>query len=113
MARRAGLLAILPALLPERGPPAQLGADLPRGPLGHRLARSAGLVDQEPVAELGVVAVGVEQRVRAIGRGQLGVGDRTGAGRRGPRGLLTIARVVAEDDHQHDTDHGHDGQETA
>ncbi|MCW1250719.1 hypothetical protein ODZ83_11175, partial [Acaricomes phytoseiuli] len=33
---------------------------------------------QEPVPELGVVAVGIEQRVRTVGLPQLGVGDRGG-----------------------------------
>ena len=53
-------------------------ADPPRGPVGHRLALLAGLVGQEPVAELRVVAVGVEQRVRPVRRHPLGVGDRLG-----------------------------------
>ena len=43
---------------------------------GHRLACLVGLVDQEPVAELRVVAVGVEQGVGAVGLDQVGVGDR-------------------------------------
>jgi hypothetical protein len=72
--RRPGQFAFPAAPLPERRP-AQLRAELPGGPLGHRLTRDPGLVDQEPVAELGVVAVGDEQRVGAVGRGQLGVGD--------------------------------------
>ena len=38
----------------------------------------AGLVGEEPVAELRVVAVGVEQRVGPVGRLELGVGDRAG-----------------------------------
>jgi hypothetical protein len=69
-------LAVASALLPEHTPPDQVGADLPRGALGHRLAGVAGLIDQEPVAELRVLAVGVEQRVRPVGRSQVGVGDR-------------------------------------
>src|SRR5947208_398727 len=58
---RSGLLAVLAVLLSERRPPTQVGAELPRGPLGHLLAGFAGLVDQEPVAELRVVAVGVDR----------------------------------------------------
>ena len=42
------------------------------------LAGVAGLVGQEPVAELRVVAVGVEQRVGPIRLVELGVGDRVG-----------------------------------
>jgi hypothetical protein len=37
-----------------------------------------GLVDQEPVAELRVVSVGVEQRIGLIRLGQLGGGDGVG-----------------------------------
>ena len=47
------------------------------GRIRHRLAGVAGFVNEEPVAELGVVAVGVEQRVGAVGLLELGVGDRT------------------------------------
>jgi hypothetical protein len=55
--RRTGLLAVLPAPLPERRPPTQLRADPPRGPLSHRLAGLFRFVGQEPVAELWVVTV--------------------------------------------------------
>lgn len=37
-----------------------------------------GFVDEEPVAELRVVAVSIEQRIRTMGRSKIGVGDRTG-----------------------------------
>ena len=70
MNRRPWLLAVLAALLAERRPPAALRADPPRGPLRHRLTGYACLVDQEPVPELGVVAVGIEQRGRSVGRRQ-------------------------------------------
>jgi hypothetical protein len=43
------------------------GTGPPRGPIGHRFTGVAGFVGQEPVAELGVIAVGVEQRVGAVG----------------------------------------------
>jgi hypothetical protein len=60
---RAGLLAVAPALLAERREEAQLGADLPRGPIGHRLA-GLGLSD-----EVCVVCGGLTQGlVRRPGR---------------------------------------------
>jgi hypothetical protein len=72
-------LAILAALaLAERTPPTVVRADPPRGPLGHRLPGIAGFGDQEAVAKLRVIAVGVEQSVGSVGGGQLGVGDRVG-----------------------------------
>jgi hypothetical protein len=74
--RRSGLLRFAALGLAERRPPAQLRADPPRGPLGHDLASLACFVDQEAVAELRVVAVGVEQGVRAVGLDQLGLSDR-------------------------------------
>jgi hypothetical protein len=42
------------------------------------VARLAGLVGEEPVAELGVVAVGVEQHVGQVRGVELGVADRAG-----------------------------------
>ncbi len=74
--RRAGLLRLAPLGLAEHRPPAQLGADPPRGPLGHGFAGLLRFVKEEPVAELRVVLVGVEQRVGAVGLDQFGVGDR-------------------------------------
>lgn len=63
-------LAVLAALtLAERTPPAVARTDPPRGPLGHLAAGIAGLGDQEAVPELRVIAMGVEQRVGAIGLG--------------------------------------------
>jgi hypothetical protein len=57
-------LAVLAALaLAERAPPTIGRADPPCGPLGHRLPGIAGLGDQEAVAELRVIAVGVEQGI--------------------------------------------------
>ena len=75
MRRRTGL-AVLAALLTEHTPPAVLRADPPRGPVAHALPGLTGLVGQQPVPELGVVAVGVKQRVRAVGGRQHGRGDR-------------------------------------
>ncbi len=63
-------------LLPERRPPAVARADLPRRPGRHRYAGVAGLIDQKPVAEFGVVTVGVEQRVGAVGLIEFRSGDR-------------------------------------
>jgi hypothetical protein len=37
-----------------------------------------GLVGEEAVAELRVVAVGIEESVRPVGGDELGLGDRTG-----------------------------------
>ena len=76
MDRRAGPPG--PALLgfAEGAPPAVGRADAPRCPLAHGLTGLGCLVDEEPVAELGVLAVGVEQSVGAVGLDQLGVGDR-------------------------------------
>jgi len=50
-------------------------ADRPGGPASHRLSVRGGFIDQEPVTELRVVAVGVEQRVGPVGPGQFAGGD--------------------------------------
>ena len=73
--RRSRLLAVTAPLLPERGPPAVARRDPPRGAVRHRLTRVAGLVRQQPVPELRVVTVRVEQRVRAIRLHHLTRGD--------------------------------------
>ena len=65
----------LAALLPERAPPPIRGRDPPRRPIRHGFARITGLVGEEPVPELGVVAVRVEERVRAIRLHHLAGGD--------------------------------------
>jgi len=70
--RWPGTLPVLAALLAEGGPPLVVSADLPRGPLAHHLAGLRGLVDQEPVPVLGVIAMGVHQGVGAVGLDQLG-----------------------------------------
>jgi Protein of unknown function (DUF2699). len=74
---RPGLRALAAALLAERRPPAVIPADRPRRPLRHRLACRTGFVDEEPVTELGVVAVGVKERIGAVGSGEFRIGDRT------------------------------------
>lgn len=77
--RRPGLGVLAAAPSPaERTPPAVVPADPPGGPLGHRLTSGTGLVEEEPVAELGIVAVRVEQRVGPVCLGHLGIGDRAG-----------------------------------
>ena len=72
---RARPLAVLAALLSEHGPPLVVPADPPRSPLTHPLAHGLCLADEEPVAELGIVPVGVEQRVGSVGLDELGLGD--------------------------------------
>jgi hypothetical protein len=76
MHRRAGLL-LSAALLAEHAPPVVVPADPPRGPVGHAGSRAAGLVGQEPLAELRILSVRVEQRVRACGPLELGIGHGT------------------------------------
>ena len=77
MHRRPRLPA-LNALLTEHAPPLVVRADPPRGALGHGLAGIAGFLDEVAVAELGVVAVGVEQSVSPLCRGKFGLADRIG-----------------------------------
>lgn len=76
MDRWARLLPVHGALLPERAPPAVVGTDPPRGPLSHRLAGLTGLISQEPIPELRVITMGVEQGVGPASLHQLGIGHR-------------------------------------
>ncbi|MEL5956870.1 hypothetical protein AADR41_19200 [Streptomyces sp. CLV115] len=62
--------------LSEGTPPAVVPADPPGGPLGHRLTGGPGLVKKEAVAELGIVAMRVEQGVGPVCLGELRIGDR-------------------------------------
>ncbi len=65
--RRAGLGVLAPAsALAERAPPAVVPADPPGGPFGHRLISGMASSRKEAVAELGVVAVSVEQGVGSV-----------------------------------------------
>ena len=73
--RRPRAFPVLAALLPEHGPPLIVPADPPRGPLAHALASGLRFADQEPIPELGIIAVGVEQRVRPVGLDQLRLRD--------------------------------------
>lgn len=68
-------LPFLPRNLGEHAPQLILRADPPGGALGHRLAGLSGLFDQVAIADLGVVVMGVEQGVGAIGLDEFGVGD--------------------------------------
>jgi hypothetical protein len=62
----------------ERTPPPVVGADPPRCALGHRLTGISGFLNEEAVAKLRVIAVGIKQRVRAKRLNIFGVGDRIG-----------------------------------
>ena len=76
--RRAGLLPVLAALLPEHRPPAVGGTDPPHGPVTACVTGLTGLISQQPVAELGIIGMGVEDRVGQIGLIEVPVGDRAG-----------------------------------
>ncbi len=77
MGRRTDLGTLRGLALPEPRPPAHLRADAPHRPLTHPMAGVADLIGEEPVAELGIVTVRVEDRVREARVVELGVGDRT------------------------------------
>src|SRR6478735_2320822 len=74
----AGFAVLTAFALTEHTPPAVGRTDSPRGTLGHRLPSIASLGDQEPVAELRIIAMGVEQRVGAVSLGPLGIGHGSG-----------------------------------
>src|SRR5262245_6182336 len=58
--------------LAEDGSPRVVPADLPDRPIARLAACLADFVGQEPVAELGIIAMGVEDRVRQVGLVPLG-----------------------------------------
>lgn len=70
--------AVLAALLSERTPPTVGRTDPPAGALGHWPPDVGGLSHQEPVAELRVVAVSIEQGVGSMCLEVLSVGDGVG-----------------------------------
>ena len=70
-------------------------ADPPRGPLSHVLAGAAGRVDQEPIAELRVVAVRVEQGGLAAVAEVAGTVAGVLLRLEPPHTLRTSARIVA------------------
>lgn len=73
---RARLPAVASALLlPERAPPAVVAADPPRGSVRHHLACVAGFINEEPIPELRVVAVRIEQCVGSISGHDFGSSD--------------------------------------
>ena len=76
MYRRAGLAVLAAASLADGAGPAAGGADPPRRPRAHRLTSVFGFVGEEPVPELRVLAVRIEQGVRPRGRDPIGGGDR-------------------------------------
>jgi hypothetical protein len=90
-----GLLPLAPLGLAERAPPAVVTADPPRRPGCRQLARVTRFVDEEPVAELRVVAVRVDERVGSVSLRDLSVGDRGAAtGSSGAAtGSSTVGRV--------------------
>ncbi len=99
--RLPGLGVLAAALsLADDAPPAVFPADPPGGPLSHRLACGTGLVEQEPVPELGIVTVCVGQRVDPVCLGRLDAGDRPG---RPP-----VAGLAGQPQHPARHRHGHD-----
>lgn len=54
---------------------ASLPATTVVGPLAHHLACCCGFAGEEPVADLGIAAVGVEQHVRPVCLDELSLGD--------------------------------------
>jgi hypothetical protein len=74
----ARLAGLAPLLVPEYREPAVGRADPPRRARSHHLARIGGLVGQEPVAELRVITMSVEQGIRPIRLGQLRFGHLMG-----------------------------------
>src|SRR3546814_20927674 len=73
MSWRSGLGLLADLSLTEHRPPAVVGAVAPHGAVTGGVAASAELISEEPVAELGVVAVCVADRVRQIGLSELAV----------------------------------------
>ena len=76
--RGPGLTILAALLLTEHTPPLVIRADPPGGALGHRRPMILGLLAQVAVAELRVVAVGIEQRIRPMRLDKLSVGHRIG-----------------------------------
>jgi hypothetical protein len=74
--RRSGrLAAAAPALADRARPQALLGAQPPDPSFANDVAGSLELVGQEPVAELRVVVVGIDQGVGQVGVVQLALAD--------------------------------------
>ena len=72
----AGLRALPSLGFAEARPPAVVAADPPHHPIRHLgVAAVADLIGQEPIPELGIIAVRVEDRVRQPGLVELAVGE--------------------------------------
>ena len=71
---KSRFLAVPSSPHPERAPPGVIAADPPRCPVSHRLPDVTGLICEETVPDLWVVAVNIEQRVRPIRFDDLTIG---------------------------------------
>ena len=80
MGRRARLRALGPLGFAEARPPAVVPADPPHHAIGDVVIAEADLIGEEPVPELAIVTMGIEDRIRQPGLIELGVAER----RRGP-----------------------------
>ena len=89
----AGLGTLAPSGFAEHRPPAVVATDTPHGAVTRCLSGLAGLVGEEPVAELGVIRVGVDQFVRQVGVVEVAVGDAAPAWK--PEPLLSSKTDVA------------------
>jgi Helix-turn-helix domain len=78
MSRGPGLGLAAGAGPTEHRPPAVVPTDPPHRPVAHLVAGLADLIRQEPIAELGIVAMRVEHSVRYVRLVELGVADRAG-----------------------------------
>lgn len=72
----AGLGTLAALGLAEHRPPLLVSADPPHHPVRHHVAGVADFIGEEPVSELRVVAVRVEDRLRQPRFGEITVGDR-------------------------------------
>ena len=77
MDRCTGLLPVASPLGAKAAPPPIRRTDPPHSAVTAGLAGGAGLIGQQPVAELWVVGVGVEDRVRQVRLVKLAGADRT------------------------------------
>src|SRR4029453_10210596 len=78
MGRGPGRAALAATRLAEARPPAVVSTDPPHRPVTHLVAGDTDLIGEEPIAELGIVPVGVADGVRYIRLVELGCGDRVG-----------------------------------
>lgn len=78
MAGRSDRLAVASAWLAEVAPPPVRSTDPLHEPVTACVTGCADLVGEQPVAELGIVVVGVVQRVGQVSRGEFTITDRMG-----------------------------------